>query len=164
MESFNYYQMSSPVGPLHLVSDGNALRVVAFDANWPTHRQRVGAQLLEQKDTVLQLAETQLREYFAGQRKQFQLPVNMVGTELQAQVWSTLQTIPFGITRTYGEQARQVSRPKAVRAIGRINGQNPISIVVPCHRVIGASGKLTGYAGGLEIKKRLLRIEGLSTP
>ena len=102
----------------------------------------------------------QLREYFAGTRTRFELDLDFVGTEFQKQVWAALLTIPFGETRSYSEIARQIGNPSAVRAVGAANGKNPISIVAPCHRVIGASGKLTGFAGGLEAKERLLTLEG----
>ena len=103
--------------------------------------------------------ERQLNEYFAGKRKKFSLKFDCLGTKFQKDVWQALATIPFGETRSYGQIARQIGRPKAVRAVGAANGKNPISIVVPCHRVIGSNGKLTGFAGGLETKASLLRME-----
>jgi methylated-DNA-[protein]-cysteine S-methyltransferase len=102
----------------------------------------------------------QLREYFAGRRQSFELTLDVSGTPFQRAVWNALLTIPFGETRTYGELARQVGRPSAARAVGAANGQNPVAIVAPCHRVIGAGGALTGFAGGLDAKARLLRLEG----
>ena len=101
----------------------------------------------------------QLEEYFAGKRKQFDLPLSLRGTEFQRQVWAALRDIPYGVTRSYGQIAQAVGRPKAVRAVGMANHRNPISIIVPCHRVVGADGSLTGYGGGLENKKFLLALE-----
>ena len=109
---------------------------------------------------VLLKTARQLEEYFAGTRNCFELELDFVGTDFQKQVWAALLTIPFGETRTYSQIAQQIGKPSAVRAVGAANGRNPISIVAPCHRVIGASGKLTGFAGGLEAKERLLRLEG----
>jgi methylated-DNA-[protein]-cysteine S-methyltransferase len=100
-----------------------------------------------------------LREYFAGERKSFDLPLDMRGTPFQKNVWEALLAIPFGETRSYGQLARQLGNPQSTRAVGAANGRNPISIIVPCHRVIGASGKLTGFAGGLDVKARLLELE-----
>jgi len=104
-------------------------------------------------------AERQLAEYFSGRRKAFDLRLDFAGTEFQKKVWRALLTIPFGETRSYGEIAKQIGSPKAVRAVGAANGRNPISIVAPCHRVIGSTGKLTGFAGGLDTKAFLLDLE-----
>lgn len=109
---------------------------------------------------LLREADRQLREYMEGRRKIFDLPLNPVGTEFERTVWAALLSIPWGETRTYAQIARQIGRPTACRAVGRANGLNPISIIVPCHRVIGSDGRLTGYAGGLELKAELLRLEG----
>jgi methylated-DNA-[protein]-cysteine S-methyltransferase len=111
------------------------------------------------RHSVLLEAERQLAEYFAGTRRTFELPLDFEGTEFQRSVWAALLTIPYGETRSYGQIARQIGRPKAVRAVGAANGRNPLSIVAPCHRVIGASGELTGFAGGLETKEFLLALE-----
>lgn len=105
----------------------------------------------------------QLSEYFQGSRRQFELPLNPNGTEFQRAAWQALTQIPFGQTRTYAQQAAAIGRPKAVRAVGAANGKNPISIVVPCHRVIGKNGSLTGFAGGIEVKRRLLELESQPT-
>jgi methylated-DNA-[protein]-cysteine S-methyltransferase len=113
---------------------------------------------------VLDRAVSQLREYFSGRRRQFDLPLDFQGTAFQKQVWQALLTIPFGETRSYGQVATQVGRPKASRAVGAANGRNPIPIIAPCHRVIGASGRLTGFGGGLDVKARLLRLEGIASP
>ena len=118
-------------------------------------------ELREANDSsVLLAAEQQLKEYFAGTRHQFELELDFTGTEFQKQVWQALLTIPFGETRSYSQIAQQIGNPKAVRAVGAANGRNPISIIAPCHRVIGASGGLTGFAGGLEAKQYLLALEG----
>lgn len=109
---------------------------------------------------VLIETEKQLREYFAGQRQVFSVPLDFGGTEFQNQVWQALLSIPFGETRTYTEIARQIGKPAAVRAVGAANGRNPISIIAPCHRVLGSTGNLTGFAGGLRAKAHLLALEG----
>jgi methylated-DNA-[protein]-cysteine S-methyltransferase len=109
---------------------------------------------------VLLETERQLKDYFSGRRKAFELTLDFAGTEFQKKVWRALLTIPFGETRSYAQIARQIGAPKAVRAVGAANGRNPISIIAPCHRVIGSSGELTGFAGGLEAKARMLRLEG----
>jgi len=108
---------------------------------------------------VLIETEKQLREYFAGQRQVFSVPLDFGGTEFQNQVWQALLSIPFGETRTYTEIARQIGKPAAVRAVGAANGRNPISIIAPCHRVLGSTGNLTGFAGGLQAKAHLLALE-----
>jgi methylated-DNA-[protein]-cysteine S-methyltransferase len=105
-------------------------------------------------------AERQLSEYFAGHRREFDLPLSASGTEFQVETWQALRTIPYGKTISYRELARRIDRPRAVRAVGTANGANPISIVVPCHRVIGSDGSLAGYGGGLDVKRRLLSLEG----
>jgi methylated-DNA-[protein]-cysteine S-methyltransferase len=109
-------------------------------------------------------AERQLAEYFAGRRQRFTLPLDPSGTAFQRDVWDALRTIPFGETRSYAQIARQIGHPRAVRAVGAANGRNPLSIVVPCHRVVGSTGALTGFAGGLDVKARLLALEGWSHP
>src|SRR5258708_10160080 len=108
---------------------------------------------------ILAETERQLKEYFEGKRQDFSIPLDMRGTPFQRSVWQALLAIPFGETRSYGQIAKQLGRPNAMRAVGGANGSNPIPIVVPCHRVIGSSGKLTGFGGGLETKARLLKIE-----
>jgi methylated-DNA-[protein]-cysteine S-methyltransferase len=114
----------------------------------------------DERNPILVATEQQLGEYFAGRRTAFDLTVDFSGTEFQRKVWHALLTIPFGETRTYAQIARQIGNPAAVRAVGAANGKNPISIVAPCHRVIGSNGKLTGFAGGLDAKAYLLRLEG----
>jgi methylated-DNA-[protein]-cysteine S-methyltransferase len=151
--------MPSPVGDLLLVSDGTSLTGLFMAgekniAGMPSD--------LVVDDTVPVFAETkhQLAEYFAGNRNDFDVPLSSAGTEFQRTVWAELQRIPFGVTISYGELAKRIDNPAAVRAVGLANGKNPISIIVPCHRVIGANGSLTGYGGGLPAKEWLLRHEG----
>lgn len=156
--SLFYKFMDSPVGRLKLVASDKGLVAILWQNDKP---DRVPlADLVEEPDhSILIRTEQQLREYFAGARKAFDLPLDMRGTPFQKNVWEALLAIPFGQTRSYGELAKQLGVPSASRAVGAANGRNPVSIVVPCHRVIGSSGKLTGFAGGLETKARLLGLE-----
>lgn len=147
--------VESPVGPLTLVSDGAALVGCGF-ANSSSAEARA-AELGE--DAVLRRAARQLEAYFAGKRTTFDVPLAPRGTEFQRSVWAQLSRIPFGETRTYGDLARQLGNPNAMRAVGAANGANPIAIIVPCHRVIGADGSLTGFGGGVERKRYLLELE-----
>jgi methylated-DNA-[protein]-cysteine S-methyltransferase len=140
------------------VSDDEGLMVVAFDQNWEWISEKF-EDLTTKKNAINDLTQTQLEEYFRGERRVFDLPLKMKGTEFQLKVWKTLQKIPFGKILTYGEQADKMKNPKAIRAVGRTNGLNLISIIVPCHRVIGKNGSLTGYAGGMDAKKYLLEFE-----
>ena len=144
--------IDSPVGPLVLTSDGTALTGVLFDAEvdptWST-----------EPCAVLDQAAAQLGEYFAGERTEFDLPLEPAGTPFQRSTWLALREIPYAETINYGQLALRVGNPKASRAVGLANGRNPISIVVPCHRVIGADGSLTGYGGGLDRKRLLLDLE-----
>jgi methylated-DNA-[protein]-cysteine S-methyltransferase len=157
-----YKFLESPVGKLKLVASDKGLTAILWKNDSP---RRVPLKDLVQNDKhpVLMRAEFQLREYFAGSRQMFDIPLDMRGTTFQKSVWEALLAIPFGETRSYGELAKQLGRPSASRAVGAANGRNPISIVVPCHRVIGSSGKLTGFAGGLEVKAYLLGLEKKST-
>lgn len=154
--------MASPVGILTLVASGDGLVAVLWENDDP-NRVRLGSVIKDDDHAILIEAEAQLSDYFAGRRKVFTLPLAFQGTEFQRQIWEALLTIPFGQTRSYSEIARQIGRPGAARAVGAANGRNPISIVAPCHRVIGASGKLTGFAGGLEVKAWLLEMERKDT-
>lgn len=144
----------SPIGPLTLVSDGVCLVGLHF-AGWAPP-----ATAVRQSDDVLLETARQLDAYFAGQLKSFDIPLKPVGRPFQLRVWSALRDIPFGETRSYGQLASAIGDPSATRAVGAANGRNPIAIVVPCHRVIGADGSLTGFGGGIERKKYLLRLEG----
>jgi methylated-DNA-[protein]-cysteine S-methyltransferase len=151
-----YTTHESPVGELLLVGDGEALRGLHMqDGRRPN---AIGA-AWEADDAPFAAAHEQLDEYFAGERREFDLPLAPLGSEFQRCVWDGLLEIPYGATISYGELAREIGRPAAARAVGMANGQNPISIVIPCHRVIGADGTLTGYAGGVERKRLLLALE-----
>ncbi|QIZ62533.1 methylated-DNA--[protein]-cysteine S-methyltransferase [Acinetobacter indicus] len=153
-----FMYMPSPVGRLKLVATDSALVAVIWDNENPKRVRQ--AELVEQLDHPILLdAQQQLKEYFQGQRQTFELPLDFEGTEFQKKVWQALLNIPFGETRSYRQIAEQVGSPKAVRAVGAANGQNPISIIAPCHRVIGSSGKLVGFAGGLDNKEILLKLE-----
>ncbi len=151
--------LDSPIGPLTLVGDGRALTGVYFDG----HRSSVPAVVASERgddDAVLSLAATQLAEYFARTRTAFELATIAHGTPFQHRVWTALRQIPYGQTTTYGDVAGALGLSRsASRAVGLANGANPLSIVVPCHRVIGANGTLTGYGGGLERKRYLLDLE-----
>lgn len=154
-----YKTMRSPVGTLTLIASDKGLAGVWFERSRP-ERVRTRTDVEHRTHPILVEAERQLREYFAGRRQAFDLKLDFVGTPFQRSVWKALLTIPFGQTRTYGEVAKQVGRPSASRAVGAANGRNPVSIVAPCHRVIGSTGALTGFGGGLDVKERLLRLEG----
>ena len=148
----------SPVGELTLVADAKGLAAIRWEKDRPG-RVRLGPLTEEPEHPVLVETERQLGEYFAGKRRTFDVPLSFSGSDFQKRVWDALLTIPFGETRSYGEIAQQVGRPTASRAVGAANGRNPISIIAPCHRVVGSTGKLTGFAGGLEAKKYLLELE-----
>lgn len=153
----NYAYLETPIGTLLIAGDDEAVRRIDFPRDgkarepgegWsPSVKGPIGA------------AVQQLKEYFAGRRAEFDLPLAPEGTEFQRTVWRSLRDIPYGQTISYGELAKRVGNPKASRAVGAANGQNPIPIVIPCHRVIGANGKLTGFGGGLPTKEALLELE-----
>jgi methylated-DNA-[protein]-cysteine S-methyltransferase len=151
-----YCYLTTPVGDLLLAGDDEALNLIGFpkgkmrhdpDPDWIFNEKPFAA------------ARQQLKQYFAGERKEFDLPLNLTGTEFQVQVLEELQRIPYGETTSYGDIAKRIGRPKAVRAVGAANGRNPLPIIIPCHRVIGSSGDLTGFGGGLDTKEALLRLE-----
>ena len=154
-----YKIVASPVGKLTLVATDEGLAAILWEKDRPS-RVRLNIDAEDTTHPVLLEAERQLTEYFGGRRKAFALKLDMAGTPFQRKVWNALLTIPFGETRSYGQIARQIGNPTAVRAVGAANGRNPLSIVAPCHRVIGAGGALTGFAGGLDVKARLLALEG----
>lgn len=156
--SYFYKTMPSPVGLLTLVANDHGLAAVLW-ANDDPKRVRLSPMDEDSKHPVLLEAERQLQDYFAGKRKTFSLKLDFTGTEFQQKVWAALLTIPFGETRSYAQIAEQIGNPNAVRAVGAANGKNPISIIAPCHRVIGSNGKLTGFAGGMEAKAFLLKLE-----
>ncbi|ACY18040.1 methylated-DNA--[protein]-cysteine S-methyltransferase [Haliangium ochraceum] len=153
-----FASMDSPIGPLLLAADADGLRRIAFARDGVPAKPEPGWQHAPEQ---LAAARAQLDQYFAGTRQRFELPLAPQGTAFQRQVWQVLQGVGFGVTVSYGELARRLGRPTAVRAVGAANGRNPLPIVIPCHRVIGADGSLTGFAGGLAIKRALLRGEGV---
>ena len=156
----SFMKMASPVGQLKLVATETALVAVLWENENP-NRVRLAELIENTQHLILLETQKQLNEYFAGQRQVFDLPLDFEGTEFQQKVWQALLTIPFGETRSYKQIAEQIGNVKAVRAVGAANGKNPISIIAPCHRVVGANGKLVGFAGGLENKDILLKIEKL---
>jgi methylated-DNA-[protein]-cysteine S-methyltransferase len=154
-----FTNFDSPIGRLLLTTDGTALTGLYMEVS----RKAQSTEGWVEDDSVGPLAETvrQLTEYFAGTRREFDLPLRLAGTAFQQRVWRELTEIPYGETWSYGQLAKRINKPSASRAVGLANGRNPISILVPCHRVIGANGSLTGYGGGLERKQWLLAHEGL---
>jgi len=151
-----YTLLESPIGELLLTGDGEAVTGIWM----PSHRSEwKRTQTLQRDDAALAAARTQLSEYFAGERTVFDLPLAPEGTGFQRKVWAALCEIPYGETISYGELARRIGQPTAARAVGLANGSNPLPIVVPCHRVIGADGSLTGFGGGIERKRWLLAHE-----
>ena len=155
MEALQFRTIDSPVGPLTLAGKGQRLMHLRMvDQTYePSHDGWVP------DDDAFPEAVEQLEAYFAGDRTDFELELALVGTQFQRWVWAALQTIPYGETRSYGEIAQQIGSPGAFRAVGLANGHNPIGIIVPCHRVIGSNGSLTGYGGGLDRKRALLELE-----
>uniref|UniRef100_B8IZY7 Methylated-DNA--protein-cysteine methyltransferase n=1 Tax=Desulfovibrio desulfuricans (strain ATCC 27774 / DSM 6949 / MB) TaxID=525146 RepID=B8IZY7_DESDA len=154
----NLWFYTCPIGKIGIVEKNGAICQVFFSTEAPPD----GFTL--QKSPVIERAEHQLTEYFAGDRKEFDLPLDLGGTEFQATVWQALQTIPAGETRSYKDVAVMIGKPGASRAVGMANNRNPVAIIVPCHRVIGHDGSLTGYAGGLAIKQYLLDHEKMWQP
>ncbi|NNF54901.1 MAG: methylated-DNA--[protein]-cysteine S-methyltransferase [Acidimicrobiales bacterium] len=153
------------VSDLHLPPPIDDLEIVASDVGlvailWKDDERWVFSEAVKQENAATAAVKQQLKEYFAGERTEFDLPLDLRGTEFQTSVWRSLSIIPYGTTVTYSEQAQRLGRPSSVRAVASANGSNPVSIVLPCHRVIGSNGKLTGYAGGLDAKRWLLTLEG----
>lgn len=155
----SYKFADSPIGRLKLVASEEGLAAIVWENDNP-RRVRFEELVEDAQHPILLRTEAELEEYFIGKRSAFTVPLNMRGTSFQRQVWEALLGIPFGETRTYGQLATQLGNPRATRAVGAANGRNPVAIIVPCHRVIGFSGKLTGFAGGLEAKAHLLNLEG----
>jgi O-6-methylguanine DNA methyltransferase len=182
METLRYTIFSSPVGPLFLAASDNGLVALEFDARLPGQQtirpnprdlrseavpNGTGPRTTRRKaidfvesDPAMEAYTGELREYFAGDRKQFTFSLDLRGTDFQLACWRALLEIPYGETRTYADVARTVSKPHGFRAVGMANNRNPIAIVVPCHRVIASDGTLCGYGGGLEVKRKLLELEG----
>ena len=147
--------IQTPLGQIGIAQNDRAITNVFFG------KTVVPKDFIVEETSLLKEASRQLLEYFNGTRRLFHLPIEMEGTDFEKSVWKSLETIPYGETRSYSDIARMIERPGACRAVGRANSKNPLSIIVPCHRVIGTNGKLTGYAGGVDMKKRLLQIEGV---
>lgn len=149
-----FWQYNLPIGPIWLAEKNEAITYLVFEED---DQRLQGYELIE--TPLLQVAASQLHEYFAGVRADFDLPLSFHGTDFQTAVWKALQTIPYGQTMSYQEIAQGIKNPKAYRAVGLANNRNPISIIIPCHRVVGKNGKLVGYAGGLAAKEKLLELE-----
>lgn len=170
METLAYTIFSSPVGPLFLAVSGRGLVALEFDSRLPGQqsirpnprdlRLESTKVRFEASDSLLESYVAEVQQYFAGARRRFEFPLDLRGTEFQLACWRALLDIPYGETRTYADIARAVSRSQGFRAVGMANNRNPIAIVVPCHRVIASDGTLCGYGGGLEIKRKLLQLEG----
>ncbi|MDP8979169.1 MAG: methylated-DNA--[protein]-cysteine S-methyltransferase [Acidobacteriota bacterium] len=152
-----YSYLDTPIGRLLIAGDEDAVRRIDFPRDGKPGRPEAGWE--ESERGAVGETIRQLREYFEGGRSEFELPLAPAGTQFQKAVWCRLREIPYGETISYGELAKRVGNPKASRAVGAANGQNPIPIVIPCHRVIGANGKLTGFGGGLPVKEALLALE-----
>lgn len=150
--------VDSPVGPLFVAASSDGLRAIEFRDN--RHPVKRDGEWQTGDNAVLRKARRQLDEYFAGKRRTFDLPLSPQGTDFQRTVWTTLASIPYGETISYAQLASRVGKPSAMRAVGAANGRNPLPIVLPCHRVIGADGSLTGFGGGLPTKQFLLKLEG----
>jgi len=156
-----YEDIDSPIGRLRLIASDNALVAIWFEHGRDAARGAAG--LARGSNAIIERTRRQLEEYFAGQRREFDLPLEPRGTEFQRRVWSRLRRIAYGDTTTYGALAAELGNSKGSRAVGLANGSNPIPIVIPCHRVIGADGSLTGFGGGLPIKAQLLELERAAT-
>jgi methylated-DNA-[protein]-cysteine S-methyltransferase len=156
MSAVSYTRIESPVGKLLLATEAQGLRLVSFESS-----KRATSVQPDWKENKAPFAEVirQLRAYFDGELREFDLPLAPEGTAFQLRVWNSLRTIPYGETISYGQLAQRIGNPKAVRAVGLANGCNPIPIIIPCHRVIGSDGSLTGFGGGLPNKKKLLALE-----
>jgi methylated-DNA-[protein]-cysteine S-methyltransferase len=151
-----YTYMESPIGPLLLAGSRHALKVIGFSRG---HKAREAESDWERLDEPFKRVKKQLEEYFEGERRTFDVPLAPDGTDFQRAVWHALTTIPYGATRSYSDIAVHIDHPRAVRAVGAANGANPIPIIIPCHRVIGLDGSLTGFGGGIETKRWLLDLE-----
>jgi len=147
------YNYSCKICNLFIYEENEAISNIYFK------KDRIKENFIVKETVLLKNTAKQLDEYFTGKRKKFDIPLNLKGTEFQVKVWEALKTIPYGETRSYGELAARIGNPKACRAVGMANNHNPVSIIIPCHRVIGCKGSLTGYAGGLKIKQQLLELE-----
>lgn len=160
-DHFSYSQIDSPIGCLTLIASQQGLHRILWDSDTTTHACQtfLGNINHAPQHSVLTASQRQLDEYFSGTRTTFDIPLDIHGTDFQKQAWQVLTTIPYGKTISYGEQAEQLGGKHKARAVGMANGANPISIIVPCHRVVGANGQLTGFGGGLDKKRFLLSLE-----
>jgi len=173
METLHSALFTSPVGPLFLAASERGLVALEFDLRLPGQqsirpnprdlRTENRDMRFEESDNAMQVYVRELEEYFAGQRRKFQFPLDLRGTDFQRACWRALLAIPYGETRTYADIARAVGKPQGFRAVGMANNRNPVAIVVPCHRVIASDGTLCGYGGGLDLKRKLLELEGALT-
>jgi methylated-DNA-[protein]-cysteine S-methyltransferase len=157
----HYTYVDTPIGPMFVAGDTDAVHEVSFSTGHQAREPRDG---WTEDAPALRYVTTQIEEYFAGDRREFDLPLSMHGTDFQKRVWTELLAIPFGESRTYGEMAERLGTPGAARAVGRANATNHIPLIVPCHRVVGADGSLTGFGGGMPTKQWLLRFEGVLPP
>jgi O-6-methylguanine DNA methyltransferase len=162
METLYYSRMGSPAGPLLIAMSDKGLVALEFDRGQDL-RKKKSIQWMESEERTAQVRR-EMQEYFAGTRKEFTFPLDLRGTEFQKRCWQALLNIPYGETRSYADLARAVGSPNGFRAVGMANHDNPIAIVVPCHRVITSDGKLGGYGGGLDVKEKLLKLEGSEWP
>jgi O-6-methylguanine DNA methyltransferase len=173
METLHSTTVISPVGPLFMAASDLGLVAVEFDARLPGQQtirpnprdlraENKGVRFVESVK-VMRAYARELEEYFAGKRREFSFALDLRGTDFQLACWRALLVIPFGETRSYGDIARAVGKPQGFRAVGMANNRNPVAIVVPCHRVIGSDGTLCGYGGGLDVKRKLLELEGALT-
>jgi O-6-methylguanine DNA methyltransferase len=170
MEILQVTNLDSPIGPLFLAASSRGLVALEFDARLPGQqsirpnprdlREEKTGFSFEESATALRPHVAELEEYFARQRREFTFPLDLRGTDFQRACWRALLAIPYGETRTYADIARAVGKPNAFRAVGMANNRNPVAIVVPCHRVIASDGTLCGYGGGLDVKRKLLELEG----
>lgn len=169
MNQIKIQRHKSKIGELLLGSFGGKLCLLRFGDKEMRRavddriKKRLDAEFVEQDDEILEKTRKQLDEYLNGNRKEFDMPLLMAGTEFQRRVWKALMKVPYGVTSTYGQLAEDIGSPKAFRAVGNANSANPISIIVPCHRIIGSDGELVGYGGGLSVKKLLLILEQENT-
>lgn len=163
-----YTSLETPLGEMIACSEDRGICMLEF-ADHKNLKKKLDEiskvlqmELIQEKNNYLNILNTELKEYFEKKRKDFSIPISMIGTEFQKEVWRTISKIPYGQTISYLQEARKMGRPKAVRAVANANGQNKISIVIPCHRIIGSNGKLTGYGGGVWRKQKLLELENVS--
>ncbi len=155
MNRINFWTYNFPIGEISIAEDEKGICEISLNSVY------VDNSYIKKETPLIKQAEKELREYFEGTRKVFTVPLSLKGTPFQMKVWEELRKIPYGETLSYGQIAENVGNPKAARAVGMANNKNPIMIIVPCHRVIGKNGKLVGYAGGVDIKEKLLKIEGV---